>query len=65
MNRREAREALSSGKRVSHKNFTADEWVENSDNDHKYIFEDGVKQFKAEFWSMRGSSSWTDGWRII
>ena len=65
MDKQEAYKALEDGHRVRHRNFAADEWVEASINPHVYIYEDDVRHHRDEFWAMRQSQSWLNGWEII
>lgn len=64
LTKKEAMEAINNGKRITHRSFTSDEWVERH-NGSQYVFEDEVKQFRHEFWAMRNSSAWDGGWSII
>lgn len=61
MNRTEAINALKEGKRLSHKRFTPEEWVEGS-NSRFYVFEDGCRCPAAQFWKIRQSPGFDHGW---
>ena len=57
----EAKQALREGKKVTHRYFGSDEWVEMING---YIkSEDGVTHH--EFWSLRTAESWQTDWEIF
>ena len=61
MNRTEAINALKEGKRLSHKSFTPEEWIEGSSR-HFYVYENGCRCTAAEFWRYRHSKGFDHGW---
>lgn len=63
MNKQEAIKALDNGERLTHTYFTTEEWVEKVGS--VYIFEDGVDQWPVEFWAMRTSMGWDNGWGVV
>lgn len=69
MNKAEAKQALSEGKKLHHRFFGNDEWVMEDKTHlmHKtvYVFEDGVVQDPAEFWSLRFNDDWDKDWEIV
>jgi hypothetical protein len=64
MNKIEAIQALSEGKKLTHHLFGDDEFVMMSEENGTYKFEDGVKQFEEEFWKIRKDASWLTDWEI-
>ena len=63
MRKEEAIVALSEGKVVSHRYFTAEEYM--LEKDGLYCFEDGVKCSPKEFWSLRTDLTWESDWEIF
>lgn len=70
MTKTEAITEMLKGKKVTHLNFTPEEWVtikgkmENS-NQYKYLLEDGVECSEMEFWKWRLEDTWYDGWELF
>lgn len=63
MTKDEAIKAMGEGKKLTHKNFTDNEWVtEISGN---YEFEDGCRCIQIEFWRFRHGSNWDRNWSIF
>jgi hypothetical protein len=62
MTKSEALKAMFDGEKVTHRNFTPDEWMCKSDIGYK--FEDGCLCSYEEFWQFRDDDSWEDGWKI-
>ena len=66
MNREQMEQALSEGKRVRHRHFTDDEWMEQHPTVNDcYVFEDGVVCPKEEFWAYRVNIGMEEGWEIV
>ena len=72
MNRDEAKQALSEGKKITHDFFQNDEYVylecvNPNTRPIKYecVFEDGVTQDEDEFWLIRSDDNWNEGWEIF
>lgn len=63
MTKAEAIEAMESGLRVSHRNFSSDEWMRKIAG--RFEFEDGCMCWPVEFWSMRSEESWDNDWKVI
>lgn len=69
MDKTDAITQMLKGYKVTHYNFSPEEWVtingkmENS-NQHKYLLEDGVECSEMEFWKWRLGSEWYDGWAL-
>jgi hypothetical protein len=62
MTKYEAIAAMRNGEKVTHPNFTDSEWIKLTG--FRYEFEDGVVCPRGEFWALRGSNSWQEGWVI-
>lgn len=62
MTKTEALEAMKMGKKVTHRYFSADEWmtIENG----LILLEDGVKCSITEFFKWRTDASWNDGYSL-
>ena len=56
-------EVLKQGKRLTHKYFTATEWIEQYGVG--YIFEDGCRCTKREFWQYRTDEAFNQGWSEV
>lgn len=54
--------ALKKGKKVTHKNFSEDEYM--CIKDGMLVFEDGVTITLEEFWIGRNSYDWLTDWEI-
>ena len=66
MNKYEAKQALSEGKKITHDYFCENEFVNRDSEDNSVlVFEDGVKQDENEFWKMRSDNSWYEGLEIV
>lgn len=63
MTKQEAIKAMSEGKKVTHENFSSNEWMTIDRN--QILLEDGVKCSPYEFWRWRTSESWNDGYSIF
>lgn len=63
MTKKEAKQAMSEGKKVTHKYFTATEWV-TSNEYGKVLLEDGIILSWLEFWNNRVVSIFDDGWEL-
>lgn len=64
MTKAEAIAALKAGKKVSHYNFTPDEYVFINDKG-EFEFEDGVSMPEADFWLYRTLPSFENDWEIF
>jgi len=66
MDKAEALKALQHGKKLTHRWFTSEEWIESVDGRAStYRFEDGCICNDAEFWKFRSDESWDNGWSIF
>lgn len=67
MNKAEAKQALREGKKLTHKSFSAEEWVKQiGDYKYKYEYEDGVTHDITEFWIMRDKyGAWNEDWSVF
>ena len=63
MTKQEATQALAEGKRLRHSSFMEGEWMQAHEGE--YIFEDGIKCPRAEFWRFRTESWWGTGWSLV
>jgi hypothetical protein len=63
MNKEQAMEAMEAGHKVTHTNFTPEEWIRLFRRGI-YEFEDGVHFGANAFWISRDGLSWDAGWRI-
>lgn len=64
MTKQEAIQAMKSGKKVTHRYFTPDEYLfMNIENE--YTFEDGVSCSAQEFWKNRTAEYWETDWEIF
>lgn len=64
MNKREAKYAMKQGKKLTHENFSEEEWVSETVGE-RYVFEDGVITNTEDFWKYRDTSDWNKGWSIF
>lgn len=64
LNKKEAIAAMREGKKVAHRYFTDDEWMQLTATG-SYQFEDGVIWPTLLFWQDRKDESWQTGWRIV
>lgn len=55
---------LYKGLKLTHVNFTSNEYIEQSDND-TYRFDDGHKISINEFWDTRTAGRWLNGWSVF
>lgn len=62
MTKAEALEAMKEGKKVTHRYFTADEWMTIENGLIK--LEDGVKCSITEFFKWRTGDAWDDGYSL-
>jgi len=60
----EAIQAMSEGKKVTHRHFTLYEWVTMTP-DGNLLFDDGVKCSPMEFWRWRTDPTYDKDWMII
>jgi hypothetical protein len=61
MTRDEALKELKSGKKITHTYFTSDEYLfQRAD----VIFTEEGYEVTPEFWDLRSSKSWDEGWEI-
>ena len=66
MTKDEAIFAMLEGKKVRHRFFMDNEWMEMLDKvKNIYIFEDGVKVSAQMFWMDRRNEMWNSGWEIF
>jgi hypothetical protein len=66
VNKAEAKQALEDGKRLTHRHFSKDEWVEKAKyRVARYVFEDGCITKINEFWNHRVHENWNSDWEII
>lgn len=64
MNKRDAISRLiSAGERVRHRYFSDEEWIEFTDG--KLYDENGYELDWDEFWSLRNSEAFEDGWETV
>lgn len=65
MTKQEAIEQMQKGKKVTHRFFTNDEWIES--NLHgTMLFLSGISHCSAnEFWRDRTDESWNSDWEIF
>lgn len=63
MTKEEAIILMQQGKRMTHPNFTIDEWVYIG-IDGRYVLEDGVECSGYEFWRWRSDDFWNNEWTI-
>lgn len=54
--------AMEQGKKITHRDFTPDEWMTMRKG--KIVLEDGVQCTPIEFWRWRTGSSWDDGYSL-
>ena len=64
MTKEEALQAMKEGKKVTHKYFSNDEFMELTIGGN-YKFEDGNIATPQNFWAHRSESFWNNGWRIF
>lgn len=65
MRKSEAIEAMKNGKVVKHKHFGSDEWMYYSQEEHRFVFEDGVRCPVDEFWRFRQDICFSEGWEVL
>ena len=63
MSKQKAIEAMNNGKKVTHRLFDPDEWMQVKGK--LYEFEDGCLCEFGEFWNHRTNDSWLEGWKIF
>lgn len=64
MTKQEAIQEMKNGKKVTHRYFSADEFmVMTKEGDYK--FEDGVVCDPSMFWFDRNTSDWQEDWEIV
>ena len=54
---------MQNGKKVTHRYFSDDEWMTIEDG--VIVLEDGVRCRQADFWSLRTSEAWNDGYELF
>lgn len=68
MTKLEAIVAMLSGKKVTHKWFSKDEWMTAELCPFTYrldlLLEDGVTVRASKFWALRDDKSWDDGYSL-
>ena len=64
MNKTEAITALKQGKRLTHRHFTPEEWVERHPSG-KLVFEDGCQCSMTEFWQYRTCENFNKDWAVM
>lgn len=62
MNKAEAIEKMKAGIKVTHQNFSPNEWVTMKDD--QIVLEDGVKCSPLEFWRWRTGETWDNNWSV-
>ena len=65
MTKEEAKDLMKAGHKLTHTDFTKDEWVKSNQTGTIYILEDGVECSANEFWRWRTSDRWNDGWELF
>lgn len=65
MTKLEAIEQMKAGHKLTHRNFTDDEWITSNKSGTIFIFEDGVECSTQEFWRWRTHKSWDSDWEIF
>lgn len=65
MTKLEAIQQMKAGQKLTHSNFTPEEWVKSNQRGTVYFFEDGVELPMEEFWRWRTSASWDNDWSIF
>ena len=63
MTKQEAIEKMRQGIKITHENFTSDEWM--TMDGFTIVLEDGVKCDDFEFWRWRTDKSWNDGYSFF
>lgn len=63
MTKQEAISEMMKGKKLTHYNFTPEEWV-TIGSEGQYILEDGVECSASEFWQWRKDSQWLIDWEL-
>lgn len=58
----EAIKLMMEGKKMTHPNFTNNEWI--TIEGAKFKFEDGCKCYPEEFWKYRTDNNWLVNWSI-
>lgn len=69
MTKREAITEMIKGTKITHQNFSSEEWVSingkmEDSSELKYIFENGIECSEMEFWRCRLEDMWDNGWEI-
>lgn len=64
MTRGEAINAMKAGKKVTHRNFSADEQI-GMVGDTTIVTEEGYAVDAEAFWQDRHESTWEIGWRVV
>lgn len=64
MNKPEAILEMKKGNKVTHTNFSPEEWM-TMNSDDEIVLEDGVVCSELEFWSWRTGLSWWTGYSLL
>lgn len=56
--------AKNKGVKITHGYFSFDEWLKVSPDGQTLTFEDGVKMSIRDFFTLRMSKGWSEGWEI-
>ena len=64
MNKQEAIQAMTEGKKVAHRYFANNEWV-TMDADGKIVTEEGYKVSHLLFWMDRTDKAWDEDWEVV
>ncbi|MEZ8991008.1 hypothetical protein AB6E89_17420 [Vibrio breoganii] len=62
MNKNQAINALKTGRTLTHRTFTTEEWI--TCRDGLYFFEDGAVVTPNEFWGARTKPAFEHGWEL-
>jgi len=62
MTKSEAIQQMKQGIKITHYNFTKDEWM--TQRGCRIFLEDGVRCYQEEFWHYRTGKSWEDGYSV-
>jgi len=65
MTKQEAVNAMREGKKVTHRFFSPEEWMTLLPNSNRILLEDGVQVHLFEFFEIRDSSLWDEGYSLF
>jgi len=65
MTKQEAIEQMQKGKKVTHRYFTKDEWIESNLHGTMLFLSGRVHCLPNEFWRDRTDESWNSDWEIF